>query len=145
MQLPELRDGRSQHLVTTKKMVLTNDDWYPNYITNSLAAELSELGKCEIQPWTPKNTTEDMEQAEHGMVIGGVTFWIHWDLKEKCHRLFIRICFWGADDTGIEKDYYLEIKDFEEAVAIYERESRWLNNLFLVEREVLFNLGYVWA
>lgn len=44
---------------------------------------------------------------------------------------------------GIERDRWFSSLD--EATAYYERESRWLSGLVLVDREVLLGMGFVWA
>lgn len=40
-----------------------------------------------------------------------------WDDPDKpAHWSFIRICIWGGDDFGLEKDYAIDAVTFEEAL-----------------------------
>ena len=55
----------------------------------------------------------------------------------------VRVNFWGADDTGIERD--ITLQDEAAAVALFDRLSRWLSGLVIVERATLFAMGFSWA
>jgi hypothetical protein len=78
-------------------------------------------------------TNEEL-RALRGFVKGSVCLY---------EEPMVRICFWGADDTGIERDTQLE--SCEEAEALYDRLSRWLTGLSVVERAPLFAMGFSWA
>lgn len=54
-------------------------------------------------------------------------------------RQWCRVCAWGADDTGMELDF------FEDAIARAERWNRWLSNLAVVSQDMLRGLGFQWA
>jgi len=58
-------------------------------------------------------------------------------------QYFVRVMFWGNDDTGIEQDQYFET--IEEALGAYDRLVKWLTNLAIVCRQDLVNLGFKYA
>jgi hypothetical protein len=53
---------------------------------------------------------------------------------------FVRIMFWGNDDTGLERDEYFD--DFSEALEKYDHLVRWLNHLGIACYWDLRKLGF---
>lgn len=148
----------------TARLIPTNIDWYPNYAAGSPTADKlfrdntaytyighriehplgcvcaecaldEEWLKTDPHKGRPAAYTRDELRGLRGLVLGRVFL----DTK----RFWVRTCFWGADDTGIERDRRFNTQD--EAAAYYERESRWLSGLVLADREVLLGMGFVWA
>lgn len=85
----------------------------------------------------PKQWTADELRSLRGHVKGSVY------LYNASPQWQVRVCFWGADDTGIECDTVLGSQ--EEAGALFERRSRWLSGLSVIERAPLFGMGFSWA
>lgn len=60
--------------------------------------------------------------------------------KDHSVRFMIRVCFWGDDDTGMERDtYYATPEQAEEA---YFAAIGWMSRLAVVSRAGLSSIGF---
>lgn len=119
----------------TRRAIPTCNAWYPNY--GSISSSALMLAKAARKPlrdvqWHELLTCVDEGGLVEGFVILSPTY------RKPCW--YVRIAFWGADDTGICRDR--EFAEYADALAPYEHLSRWLSNLILVDRDVLFTLGF---
>lgn len=101
--------------VKSTRLVPTADDWYP-----SLDGGFAEGTVMMFLDPYASHTSQKREWCE-GM-------------------FFVRICFWGGDDTGIERDFYCV--SLGAAKHLYNRWVKWLGALAIVERDDLKLLGF---
>jgi hypothetical protein len=64
-------------------------------------------------------------------------------LEKKHPGGWVRVCFWGDDDFGIEKDMFFDTLD--EALECYHREVRWLSRLAMASWRDLLKIGFIHA
>lgn len=56
-------------------------------------------------------------------------------------RYFVRICFWGGDDLGRDRDFATD--DLAEAQRTFEERASWLAGLTSVSLRLLREEGFV--
>lgn len=84
--------------------------------------------------WAPTIVTDQGERVARGKVF--------WDDDPRVSpRYFVRVCFWGDDDLGRDKDFKTD--DFYAARAEYEKWAGWLLGLENVTFMGLASLGFV--
>lgn len=105
----------------SERFIPTADDWYPCYFEDEHHNSPSVKGTVMLGPPSGR--------SRMGPIHDGDFKW------------FVRICIWGNDDTGIERDFYFE--DKEDAVEQYHRLVGWMGNLVVAQRYELLKLGFV--
>lgn len=113
------------------RFVPTADDWYPCYFLDENGKEIKYN---QEEPW------EDYAaRCEKGapMVLGTVYLTHKFCLENKC---FVRIHFWGNDDTGIEMDQTFDT--LEDGMEAYDRGVKWLTHLAVACYHDLLRLGF---
>ena len=88
------------------------DDWYPSY---------KENGKLYVNAFV---SVHDATEDEFTIKFYNACYT---DKNGNKFRYEVRIAFWGADDTGIEKVYYTN--DLDEAIKYYRQFKKILNKL----------------
>ncbi len=119
----------------TRRAIPTCSSWYPNYAWMSSSASI--LVDAKRRPLGDVQWHELFTCADEGGLVEGFVSLAPLYVKPLWS---VRIAFWGADDTGICRDR--EFAEYTDASALYEHLSRWLSNLILVDRDVLFTLGF---
>lgn len=123
----------------SERFVPTADDWYPCFYHSY---------KNEDGKWVTVELDRD-RQLVHGspMVLGRIYVRAPVNiagLRGIALLWFVRISFWGNDDTGIEKDFYFH--DEKDAREQYFRLVSYLNNIAIVCRDDLLKYsGFVWV
>jgi len=124
---------RPQRLQESERYVPTPECWAPSYIF------VDGKYTTPLQAF-PDHKYSDFEltvpQYVHGRVILD-------DNPSSNPRYFIRISFWGADDSGMEQDHLTH--DLEEAQREYNRWIRWLGEVGMVTRASLRHIGFISA
>lgn len=119
----------------TRRAIPTCSSWYPNYEWRSSSALI--LARAARKPLGDVQWHELLSCVDEGGLVEGFVS-LSPTYRKPCW--YVRIAFWGADDTGICRDR--EFAEYADAQALYEHLSRWLSNLILVDRDVLFTLGF---
>lgn len=83
--------------------------------------------------WYPTHIAEDGSRFACGSVF----------LEKRNPGAWVRICFWGDDDFGIEKD--TEFKTLDEGIEYYHKNVRWMSKLAFASWKDLLKLGFVKA
>ena len=99
------------------KNVQVSDDWYPCYDRDTnpyVIARVTLYDMCEV----PSNKYP----------------------KRNIVRFDVRIAFWGADDTGMCKEY--SFPDLHLANSTYDMWSRWLGNVGVLSKQILSTVGF---
>lgn len=102
---------------SSKRTIPTAGDWYPPIF-------LTKEGK-EITGWE-----EDAREKYEWFVTGTIYLRKNW----------VRVCFWGGDDHGIERDRHFQTE--EQAEAFYERAVEWLSNVAIADEYMLRSVGF---
>lgn len=116
----------------SERYIPTAEDWSPPYFLDSAG----------------KKIEENRDTLEYAMVHGTVMIMPPSmtrkprgrELKVSESHWFVRICFWGNDDSGIEKDFYFP--DHESALEQYNRLVTYLGRISIVCRWDLLDLGF---
>lgn len=116
----------SRQFYRYSRFVPTADWWAPSYFIDGAGVQ---LGRDE-------GYTDTLEYA---MVKGMVM--LHPPLVNES-EWFVRICFWGNDDMGVEKDAYFP--DEESAKEQYHRWVTYLNNIAIACWRDLLRYGGFW-
>ena len=120
----------------SSRFIPTSDDWSPCHYIN-------EQGQPFNIDW---NARQSDDWRSYAMVEGTVMCHPPSGISRvgKRHpedtQWFVRTCFWGNDDTGIERDLYFETR--EEAVEQYHRWVGWLNKIVVIQKYELLKLGF---
>ena len=95
-----------------RRKIQVLDNWYPSY---------KENGKLYVIAYV---SAHDATKDEFTVKCYNACYT---DENGNKFRYEVRISFWGADDTGIEKVYYTN--DLDEAVMFYRQFKKLLNKL----------------
>lgn len=103
---------QGQRMFKSTRHIPTPDDWYPTLEGGLVEGSV----RMFLDPYTSRE-------------------------REWCEGMFfVRICFWGGDDTGIERDFYCA--SIDSARALYNRLVKWLGAIAVVSRDDLKKLGF---
>ena len=119
----------------TCRAIPTCSSWYPNY--GCLSSSALILARAARKPLRDVQWHELLTCVDEGGLVAGFVS-LSPTYGKPCW--YVRIAFWGADDTGISRER--EFAEYADALALYEHLSRWLSNLILVDRDVLFTIGF---
>lgn len=144
------RIGRVDPLtVTAGRLIPTPDDWHPAIFVNE-CFELDPTHETavdqDLHAWQgpgPRGAFErpGRDQYAQGAYVRGSV--IRWLLPDAKGKFMLRVCFWGDDDTGRERDFWLSTE--EESLDAYLRWIGWMNKLAYVSMADLGTLGFVGA
>lgn len=85
--------------------------------------------------WSPTIVTDRGER-----VVDGLAFLDDYPGRAG-GRYFVRICFWGGDDLGRDRDFATD--DLAEAQRTFEERASWLAGLTSVSLRLLREEGFV--
>ncbi len=63
--------------------------------------------------------------------------------KRNIVRFDVRVALWGADDTGMEKSY--TYSTMREARRMYGVWNKWLSSVGVINRPILYSIGFTGA
>ena len=115
---------------TSTKWIPTADDWHGNYLIDAQGNESmsgTPMVKAKVMMHLPRKIPKWVKRK---------------DMHEYTHW-FVRICFWGNDDLGIEQDAYLPTQEL--AIHQYNQWIKYVSNLSIASRENLLQLGFHYA
>lgn len=104
-----------------ERHVPTTDDWYPT-------VDGMVRGKVFLQEFIQPQLARMAKFL--GKPESEIKFWV-------------RVCFWGGDDFGIEMDTYFPAD--KAAFEFYHRKIKWLGNLAVANHSDLLEFGFAWA
>jgi len=107
--------NKYNRIASSTRRVLTYDNWSPNFDENFVEI------KCFVDGYTREKS------RTHPNWNGETTY-------------YCRICIWGGDDTGREKDFITE--SFEEAMQFYKKWIKWMGELSVIGFVELRLLGF---
>ena len=118
----------------SEKFIPTADDWFPCFFIDANGKELKSWENENWESGAPMVQATVMMNEPIGLRRSAKRY----SLQD---QWFVRICIWGNDDTGIEKDFYFKTR--EEAFEQYHRLVSFMNNLVIAQRNELLKLGFV--